>query len=102
MRPSMPTRNCARRRLVRREPARLAAGDETRSGSGRCSATPAGEEAAVERELARAQVQAVQLGGRWLGSRSGSLGEPIWLAAGTIRPRAPRRVFSHSSASWMT
>jgi hypothetical protein len=79
----------------------LAAGDEDARGAGQVFGDADREEAAVERDLARAQVQTVQFRGGG-GQQSGWLGQPIWLAAGTIRPRAPRRVFSQTSASWTT
>ena len=93
MRPSIPTRNLARRRSVRREPADWRPATKTRLGSGSVLATPSGKKppssaSSRGRRFRRSSSAAV------LGSRSGSLGEPIWLAAGTIRPRAPRRVFS--------
>ena len=102
MRPSQPTRNLARRRLVRRGAGGLAAGDEHAVGVGEVLGDAGRGEAAVERDLARAEAQRVASSAAVAGSRSGSLGEPIWVAAGRIRPRAPRRVFSHTSASWMT
>ena len=63
MRPSMPTRNLARRRLVRREPADWRPAMKTRSGRGRSRRRRRGR----SRRRARARAgagQAVQLGGR--------------------------------------
>ena len=57
MRPSMPTRNLARRRLVRLRAGGLAAGDERRARGRAGARRRRREEAAVERELARAQVE---------------------------------------------
>jgi hypothetical protein len=101
MRPSMPTRKRARRRSVRRDPADCRPAMNTRWGPGKSSATPIGKNppssaSSRGRKCRRSSSAAVA------GSRSGSLGEPIWLLAGTIRPRAPRRVFSQTSASWTT
>src|SRR3954447_4210055 len=64
MRPSAPTRNFARRRLFRFEPADRRPAMNTRSGPGSCSATGPGSEAAVEREIARLEAQPVELPGR--------------------------------------
>ena len=50
-------------RLVRGEPRRLAAGDEDALGVGQVLGDADGEEAAVERDLAWAQVQALEFGG---------------------------------------
>lgn len=73
----------------------LAAGDEDRRGRERGVGLLDGE-AAVDGGLTRADRHTRELGdGR--GSNSSSLGEPIFEAAGRIRPRAPRRVFSASS-----
>jgi putative flavoprotein involved in K+ transport len=49
-----------------------------------------------------ASVARVSLATTVAGNSSLSFGEPIWLAAGRINPRAPRRVLGVSSASWNT
>jgi hypothetical protein len=79
----------------------LAAGDEYAVGAGQILGDADREEAAVERELAGVSLRRCS-SAAVAGSRSGSFGDPISLAIGTIRPRAPRRVFSQTSASWMT
>jgi hypothetical protein len=89
MRPSMPTRNRASRRSVRREPADWRPAMKTRPGPGRFSATPIGKKPPSSatsrgRRARRSSSAAV------VGSRSGSLGEPICVAAGRMRPRRPR------------
>jgi hypothetical protein len=53
---------------------------------------------ATSRGLSRSRASSATVAG----SSSLSFGEPIWLAAGRISPRAPRRVFAVSSASWKT
>ena len=63
MRPSIPTRNLARRLSVRLEPADLAAGDEDAVGAGEGFGDAERKEPAVERELARSEVGSLELGG---------------------------------------
>jgi hypothetical protein len=101
MRPSIPTRKRASRRVGPRRACGLPAGDEDALGLRQVLGDAEREEAAVERHLLRAEVEAVEFGAR-RGQQVGSLGEPIWLAAGTIRPRASRRVFSQTSTRWTT
>ncbi len=58
-------------------------------------------EPAVQRDLARGDAQRDKLAA---GRREqvGLVGEPILKTAGTISPRAPRRVFSVISPIWKT
>jgi hypothetical protein len=79
---------------------RVASVDEDSLRIGELQVNAVGEEptVAISRGLSPSRRSSAAV----VGNRSGSLGEPGWVAAGMIRPRAPRRVFSQTSVSWKT